>query len=263
MSDRFSTQSLGAVLGDRPFCFSESTGSTQDIAREWALAEPDLPPGAVVITEEQTGGRGRQGRVWFSPPGACLLFSVIQRPAIAPQRLPRLTMAGGLAVIETLAPLVGERARLKWPNDVLIDGRKVCGILSEATWIGDRLAVVIIGIGINIRVDFSGMDLDGIATSLEPELGRTVDRHTLLTDMLRRVDAWAARANDPAILDAWRDHLGTLGKRVTVYLEPHQDSGASFAGVAETVDDDGALLVRTDSGDVRRVLAADVGLAEG
>lgn len=263
MPDLFTTDTLRAALGARPFRFVERVGSTQDIAREWALDARDLAPqGAAVIAEEQTAGRGRQGRTWFSPPGSSVMVSVVLRPELPPEHIPRCTMVAGLGVIETLTPLLGEAVALKWPNDVLVRGKKLCGVLAEATWIGSQLGAVIVGIGINVRTDFSHADLNSPATSIEAELGRTVDRRDLLRDLLARIDHWATQVDDPALLDAWRAQLSTLGKRVTVYTEPSIFPSPYYSGVAEAVDADGALLVRLDSGEVRRVLAADVGLAE-
>jgi BirA family transcriptional regulator, biotin operon repressor / biotin---[acetyl-CoA-carboxylase] ligase len=262
MPDHLTPGALRAALGERPFhCFDE-VGSTQDIARDWALADPPAPDGAIVIAESQTAGRGRQGRPWHSPPGDALLVSAIYRPALAPAHLQRLTMAAGLALADTLTPLLGDAFALKWPNDGLLRGKKLCGILSEATWLGDQLAAVVIGIGLNVRIDFSGTALDAVATSLETALGRPVDRVALLAELLPRLDQWVERAADPAIVDAWRARLGTLGKRVTVYTAPGQLPSPSYTGVATDVDEAGALLVRLESGEVRRVLAGDVGLGE-
>ena len=176
MPDLFTYESLRQALGQQPFRFYEHVTSTQDLARDWALADPDLPAGALVIAEEQTAGRGRQRRKWHTPPGQALALSMILRPTLVPEQLPRVTMLGGVAVAATLSPLLGDALALKWPNDVLIHGRKVCGILSEAIWEGDRLGPVVIGIGLNVRVDFSRTDLAGQATSLETELGHPVSR---------------------------------------------------------------------------------------
>jgi BirA family biotin operon repressor/biotin-[acetyl-CoA-carboxylase] ligase len=262
MTDHFTPASLRAALGTRPFRFHEQVESTQDIAREWARHDPPAPSGAVVIAEEQSAGRGRQGRVWLSPPESGIMCSIVLRPHIAPERLPRVTMAGGIAVAETLDAFLPGGVALKWPNDVLIEGRKVSGILTEATWIGDRLGAVILGIGINIRVDFEGTDLAGSATSLETELGRRVDRHVVLANLLGHVYTWMERIGEPALVNTWKHWLGTLGKRVTVYVNPRAEHSDSFEGIAEAVEDDGALLVRLESGEVRRIVAADVGLAE-
>lgn len=268
MTDRFTPNSLRAALGDRPFRFFDQAASTQDIAQEWALANPDLPAGkpgdqlAVVVAEEQTAGRGRQGRTWYSPPSSCILCSVILKPDLAPEDVTRATMVGAVGVAEALYPYLHETVTLKWPNDVLIRGKKAAGILTEAAWLGDELGAVVVGIGINIRVDFSDADLIHPATSVEPEAGRAIDRHDLLAELLARLDYWAGQIASPLLLEAWRQRLGTLGKRVTVYTEPDRYPSPSFDGLAEAVDEHGALLVRLDDGEQRRVLAADVGLAE-
>jgi BirA family biotin operon repressor/biotin-[acetyl-CoA-carboxylase] ligase len=269
MTDHFTLDTLRQTLTGRPFRFFEQIASTQDAAYEWALAEPNLPgdqpgqPVAVVIAEEQTAGRGRQGRRWHSPPQSSIMISAILKPKLAPEQLPRVTMLGALAVADTLRPLMGDALALKWPNDVLIGGKKVCGILAEATWIGESLAAVILGIGINVRVDFAGIDLIYDATSIETTLGRPVDRLDLLETLLNRIDHWAAVIDQPVLIETWRANLNTLGKRVRVYTEPHKEQSPFYSGIAEAVDENGALLVRLESGEVRRVLAADVGLGEG
>lgn len=258
--DRFTVESLRQALGERPFQFVESAGSTMDLARNWALGDPALPGGAVVVAEEQTAGRGRQGRVWVSPPGVSILCSVILRPQVMPVQIPRLVMVGGVAVAETLSAYVPEGLRLKWPNDVLIKRRKVCGILSEASWIGDQLGSVIIGIGINIRVDLTAADLTDRATNVETEAGRAVDRRVILADLLRRVDIWTGRVREPSLVETWRGWLGTLGRRVTIY--PKVGGGGEYPAIAESVDENGALIVRLDSGETRQVIAEEVGLWE-
>jgi BirA family biotin operon repressor/biotin-[acetyl-CoA-carboxylase] ligase len=268
MTDRFTPETLKETLGARPFQFFDRVGSTQDIAYDWAISDPDLPGGqpgethAVVIAEEQTTGRGRLGRAWYSPPLSSIMFSVILKPDLTPAQLPRVTMLGALAVADTLRPLFGDDLALKWPNDVLIRGKKLCGILAEATWMGSDLTAVILGIGINVRVDFSGMDLIADATSIEAALGRPVNRQDLLQKLLARVDHWAARIGEPALVETWRTNLGTLGERVRVYTEPHQEQSPHYTALAESVDDNGALIVRLESGEQRRILAADVGLGE-
>lgn len=260
MSDLFTYDSLRQALGQQPFRFYERVTSTQDLAREWASSDPDLPAGAVVIAEEQTAGRGRQRRAWRTPPGQALALSMILRPHLIPEQLPRVTMLGGVAVAATLSPLLEDALALKWPNDVLIHGRKVCGILSEAIWEGDRLGPVVIGIGLNVRVDFSHTHLAGYATSLETELGHPVSRHTLLANLVGHLLHWSRRVHDPALVEVWRGWLKTLGRRVTVY--PQAEGSESYEAVAEAVDDLGALIVRLDSGEKRRILAADVGLVQ-
>jgi BirA family biotin operon repressor/biotin-[acetyl-CoA-carboxylase] ligase len=258
--DRFTSDSLQAALGSRQFRFYEMVGSTQDLARDWALAEPSLPGGSVVITEQQTAGRGRQGRPWLSPAGTSVMVSIVLRPHVTPEQLPRMMMVGGVAVADVLSPLLPGRIALKWPNDVLVEGRKLSGILAETTWMGNRLDAVILGIGLNVRVDFTGTEMASYATSLENETGESVDRHKILTQLLDRVDYWTLRAQELTLLESYRGWLRTLGKRVMIY--PKIDGGDAYPATAEDVDENGALIVRLDSGEQRRVLAADVGLME-
>jgi BirA family biotin operon repressor/biotin-[acetyl-CoA-carboxylase] ligase len=262
MADTLTLESLRATLGERPFRYFVQVASSQDVARSWALAEPDLPTGAVVIAGHQTAGRGRQGRPWLSEPGTSLMCSIVLRPQIKPGQLPQITMAGSLAAAETVDALLPGRVAIKWPNDILVNRRKIAGILSEATWFGERLAAVVLGIGINIRYDFGSSELDGRATSLECILGQPVDRHTLLAALLARVDHWTALLSSSTLVDTWRSWLSTLGRRVTVYLDPNQEFSESFEGLAVGTEDDGALIVRLDSGEERRVRAADVSLKE-
>ena len=271
MSDRFTLETLRAMMRNRPFHFFEKMGSTQDFAREWALSDPDLPGGkpgdrlAIVITEEQTAGRGRQGRKWHAPPESSIMFSAILKPELLPEKLSRVTMAGAVVVAEALFPTLQQAVKLKWSNDILIRGKKAGGILSEAIWHGDKLAAVILGVGLNMRVDLSQLDLMYPVTNVEDELGRSMKRLDLLQLMLARLDFWAANLDTVNLLEAWRQRLSTLGQRVTVYTEPDKSPetpGPSYSGVAESVDEFGALFVRLDDGELRRIIAGDVGLAQ-
>ena len=151
---------------------------------------------------------------------------------------------------------------LKWPNDVIANGKKLCGILSEASWIGSDLGAVIVGIGLNVRTRFDDPAFHHPGTSIEAELGYSVNRFDVLRALLARIDYWAAQIGDPALFEAWRANLGTLGKQVTVASGPPDAPDTIMRGVAESVDETGALFVRLESGDLERVLAADVGLAE-
>jgi BirA family biotin operon repressor/biotin-[acetyl-CoA-carboxylase] ligase len=166
-----------------------------------------------------------------------------------------------VTVLEDLRPHQGEPVRLKWPNDVLIGARKVAGILSEAMWQGDRLEAAIVGVGLNVRVSFEDSALARTATSIESAFSVRVDRARLLARILAHLDDWTARAAEPALFEAWRAHLGTLGQRVDVtVMDAAQSGGQSrvIAGLAADVDADGALLLRADDGTVQRVIAGDV-----
>lgn len=240
-----SDEHLQRLLAPRPVRFYAQAGSTNDLARDWLRA--GAPDGAVVTADEQISGRGRQGRVWHTPPGVALAVSVILRPPA--DWLPRLSMLGALAVLETAAQAGAADVGIKWPNDVQIAGRKVSGVLPEAEWDGDRLLGAVLGIGVNVRTDFRGTELEASATSLEAAVGRRLDRAVLLRDLLARLDFWYARLASDVLFETWKRHLSTIGQAVTV---------SDIQGIAEDVDDQGALLVRDHLGGLQRVVAGDL-----
>lgn len=254
MGDSFTESRLRAALGARPFRFEPSVSSTNDIARQWALN--GAPAGSVVLTEEQSAGRGRLGRVWTAPAGTALLSSTILRPRLDSDRLSRVTMLGAVAVAEVLRDLADPAlVSLKWPNDVWLAGRKVAGILPEATWQGETLVAVVLGIGLNVRVSFVGTPLEGKAISIESVAGKPVDRADLLAKLLRRIDHWALRIEDPDLFQTWRGWLMTLGRPVVVSADVGRQA---ISGQALDVGDDGALLIRTDDGTIQRVMSGEI-----
>ena len=204
------------------------TGSTNAVVA--ARARADEPPGLVVVAEQQNAGRGRLDRSWVSPPRAGLTFSVLLRPDLPASRRAWLPLWAGTAVALALAEQAGVDARLKWPNDVLVGGRKLCGLLAEVPVEG----MVVLGIGLNVTTRRDELP-PGPVTSLQLEGASTTDRAILLKAMLRRL-ADQLSARDP---DAYRRLSATLGQRVRVELP----DGTSREGVAEQVDDDGRLVV--------------------
>lgn len=242
---------LQAALAPHSVRFYDVTDSTNDVAREWLRA--GAPDGAVVIADEQRRGRGRMGRAWQTPPGAALAISIVLRPS--PAALPNLSMLAAQAVCDVVEALGVDAVRIKWPNDVQINGRKVCGVLVEAEWERGQLRGAVVGIGVNVCVDFSSTELATSAVSLADVLPIPPDRLELLVKLLARVDYWYARLESPALLTAWRARLATLGQRVKV-IGPTEP----IVGVAEDVDASGALLVRADNGALQRVVAGDIAL---
>ncbi|PJF23359.1 MAG: biotin--[acetyl-CoA-carboxylase] ligase [Phototrophicales bacterium] len=238
-------QQLQQALQDRPFRYYPQVDSTQDIALAWLRDGAEA--GAAVICDEQLKGRGRQGRVWHTPPGVALALSVILKPI--PSGMKHITMLGALAIADMLDSLGMQDVTIKWPNDVRLQGRKVCGVLPEAAWDGDRLLGVALGMGVNVRVDFTGTDLEYTAISIEPVLGRTVDRVQLIQTLLQRVDFWAMRLGTPELFEAWKSRLDTLGQMVVVN---------GISGRAEAVNRDGALLVRDGAGMLHTIIAGDI-----
>lgn len=240
--DDLSQASLSQALKARPFRFYESVASTNDLAHEWLRA--GAPRGALVIADEQTQGRGRMGRLWHTPPKVALALSLILHPSA--EFVSRVTMAAALAVAQTCEVYGALAVGIKWANDVQIDGKKVCGILPEAAWQDGTLVGVVLGMGVNVRVNFDA-ELAQTATSLETAVGKRLARAELVARLCDKVEENLAR---PAWTFAqWRARLTTLGKPVQV---------GDVQGVAESVDESGALLVRTASGSMERVLAGDV-----
>ncbi|MGC8839085.1 MAG: biotin--[acetyl-CoA-carboxylase] ligase [Anaerolineae bacterium] len=230
-----------------------------------ALAAEGAPDGTVAVAEYQTGGRGRGTRRWWAPPRTCLLFSILFRPAfLLPPESHQLTMLSSLAVCDAVEEVTGLRLALKWPNDLLLEGRKVGGILTEGIFSGGRLAHAVVGVGLNVNVEFGApeegadaQELAGLAeeaTSLMRHLGRPVDRAALLQAILEGVDDRYRRlAEGERFHEEWSRRLATLGQRVRV-----QVGAETLLGVAEAVDEDGALLLRGEDGRLRRILAGDV-----
>ncbi len=226
--------------------------STNDTAK--TLAEQGAAEGTVVVASEQSAGRGRLGRPWSSPPGG-LWFSVILRPRRPAAEWPRLAFAASVAVASAIERLLGIPTQVKWPNDLVLDGRKLGGVLLEAAG-----GYVVVGIGLNANVRLSAFppDLAAVVTSLEERLGYPVDLVGLTQEILRDLEhAYQAVLDDPdALMEQWRVRSITLGRHVRVV-----GSGTACEGVAESVDADGALVVRTKAG-LRRIVASDVSLRE-
>ena len=232
----------------RQVLYYETVASTNDIAA--ALAEGGAPEGCVVAADTQTAGRGRLGRTWVSPPRAGLYVSTILRPDA--KAAPLVTIAAGVALARGIESATGLRADLKWPNDLSVGGRKVAGILAEGT-----PRHVVLGFGINVMPASYPPDVATRATSLETERGASVDRGLLLVECLSALSAEYAKLrdrNEAEVLDEWRRRAARmLGRRVrwnATDTEPVE-------GVAEDIDDAGALLVRTNQG-MTRVISGEV-----
>ncbi|KTB48701.1 biotin--[acetyl-CoA-carboxylase] ligase [Dehalogenimonas alkenigignens] len=228
----------------------ERIGSTMDRSRE--LAHKGAPEGTLVVAAEQTEGRGRLSRAWVSPVGS-LSLSLLLHPSS--EQLPYLTMLAGLAAAEAIEAAAPLKADLKWPNDILIGGRKVAGILVESgTARGKTYAAI--GIGVNVNMDMAGWpDLAGIATSLSAESGRKIDTPRLLRAIVDEIAAFYTSFDPAALRDLWRARLVTLGRRVTA-----SGGGTVVEGVAAEVTADGALVILGDDGAEYVVVAGDVTL---
>jgi BirA family transcriptional regulator, biotin operon repressor / biotin---[acetyl-CoA-carboxylase] ligase len=235
-------QSSAGVFGSEVH-YHDQVESTNDILRE--LAEQGSPEGTLVIADEQVKGRGRMGRVWIAPPGTSLLMSILFRPTLAPIEAHRLVMVAGLAAAEASESVAGVRVDVKWPNDLQISGKKLAGILPESVIEGSLLKWVIIGMGMNVNQGFPPDDpLAHQATSLAAAVGQPVDRLALLGRIMSGVNYWNTRINSAGLAESWRNRCVTLGSRVHIAVP-----GNSLVGLAEDIDDNGALWLQTDDGE--------------
>lgn len=232
-----------------------SCPSTNTEAAAWARA--GAPEGALVIAEHQTAGRGRLGRAWEDTPGQNLLFSVVLRPSLPPSRLGLVTLAGGVAVAEAVSEWTAPaEPRIKWPNDVLLNGRKCCGMLLESS-VGGVDAFVVLGIGLNVNRDVFPDALTERATSLRLETGRLVPRAALLARLLARLEHWTGRlalGDERAVRDAFSSFMAGRGEAASVRFA---GGDGQLDGVIEGVDATGGLRFRTGGG-VRVLHAGDV-----
>jgi BirA family biotin operon repressor/biotin-[acetyl-CoA-carboxylase] ligase len=237
------------------------TDSTQRVARD--LARDGAPEGTVVIAEVQTAGRGRLGRTFFSPAGLSLYCSVVLRPSVDPTAVPQIALVAGIAVAETVAATTGLAAAIKWPNDVLVNGRKVAGILTEMEAEVERVHHVICGIGVNLNVpaDAFPPELADKATSLLAEMGRPVDRAAFTGRLLGALEArygtYLAQGFS-AMRSEWEGYSSLTGKAVCV-VGPEGETAGRVLGL----DDDGALRLEGPDGRVLRILAGEVTVRDG
>jgi len=238
----------------RNFFYYPSVTTTMDVARK--AAKDGASEGTVVVAEEQTTGRARLGRTWINPPGV-VAVSIILRPEMS--QLIRLTMVAALATSRCIEKATGLKTTIKWPNDVLIRGKKVSGILTESALRGQSVDWAVIGIGINVNFDPGAYaEIADIATSLSVELGREVSQLNVLVHLLMETEQLylALRKGEP-VCQEWREKLETLGKVV------HVKTGTEVEkGLAESVDEDGALLLRRSDGTLVRIVAGEVTLRQ-
>ena len=228
------------------------------------LATRGAAEGTVVLAEEQVQGRGRRGRAWFSPPGLNVYVSVLLRPHIDLREVPRFSFIASLALTEAVWA-EGLPAQIKWPNDVLVDGRKVAGTLVETADAAGALRHVIIGVGANLNVDDEALTLTlrheaREATSLRAAAGRDIDRNLFAAAFLNRLERWfhVARARDwTALLAAWRGRDGLRGHHVEI-----RGAGPAWQGRATGIDADGYLEVETEGGARRRVVSGEIRLLD-
>lgn len=234
----------------------QETSSTNDVVEK--LARDGVKEGVVVFAEAQTKGRGRLGRKWVSPAKKGLWFSVLLRPQIRPVEATQLTVGAATALARAIQKQTNLSPDIKWPNDLLLRGRKVAGILTELSAEVDRVKHVILGIGLDVNQTASDFpaDVRKLATSLKLECGRAIDRAELAAAILQELDRDYARicsGGFAALADEWESRCTTIGQNVTIGIGERR-----VRGRAEALDDDGALLVRTEHGRLERIIGGDV-----
>lgn len=246
----------GKYIGD-PLHFFRDATSTNAIAMK--LAEAGAPEGAVVIADSQTKGRGRlRDREWLSPPGLNLYTSVILRPEIDAVLTSPLALVAGVAVAELLSRYCPGRIAVKWPNDVLINGKKGCGILAEIKATGKKTQFVILGIGLNINMKKEDLtkDIRDSATSIREETGTEMSRFKTTVELYEQIGKFYMiflRDGFGRIMDLWHDYSGISGQYVEATFGEE-----TFRGKAAGIDETGALIVTDETGKTRRIIAGDV-----
>lgn len=248
------TKSFGRHLN-----LMEVTSSTQEAAR--LLAEEGAPEGTLVIAEEQTGGRGRQGKRWYSPARKGIWMSLLLRPQRPLSFAPQLTLLTAVAVCRAIRKVTGVDAGIKWPNDLLVQGKKICGILIESVGEDERIKYCIAGIGIDVNVELEELpsELHKVATSLKIESGQTQSRATLISAVMNELEQLYNLYEEEGfapIGHLWEALSVTLGKRVTV-----KTPRGETEGTAEALDESGALVLLDDTGNHITIFSGDVQLA--
>ncbi|MEO5333011.1 MAG: biotin--[acetyl-CoA-carboxylase] ligase [Magnetococcus sp. YQC-5] len=227
-----------------------------------ALAHNGAPEGTLVLADQQTHGRGRYGRVWASPPGLNLYFSMVLRPAMAACHASRMTLMTSLALVETVIAQGITGVRVKWPNDILVQERKLSGILAEMAADGDRVRFVTIGVGLNVNgtSDLYPPEVAGRAVTLAELLQKNVARDEILAEFLLHFERWYRRYHQEGftpVRHAWLKFARLEGRQVRVVL-PADTQQTTLVGEAVEMDENGFLLLKQENGMVSRVMAGDL-----
>jgi BirA family biotin operon repressor/biotin-[acetyl-CoA-carboxylase] ligase len=241
-----------------PIYLFEEVGSTNEVATE--LGRNGAIHGTVVISDSQTKGRGRLQRKWISPPGLNLYMSVVFRPKIDPSDAPLLTFVAAIAVYEAVKRQ-GATASIKWPNDVLIDKKKVAGMLTEMQSKGERVDFVVVGIGVNLNMTREIMEKEmgevaEIATSIKEATGREIDRVRFIATLIDELEIWYQRfmsEGKALIIKEWTERWGASNRRVRAMYDEN-----TIEGIATGVNESGHLVIKKDDGTTEVIVAGDV-----
>jgi BirA family biotin operon repressor/biotin-[acetyl-CoA-carboxylase] ligase len=237
----------------KPLYFYDTIGSTNDVADKFA--RDGSPHGTLVVADEQTAGRGRAGRAWYTPPNCAIAMSLVLRPETT--HLPvlaRLSALGAVAMAHAIER-AGAEVAIKWPNDILIAGKKVGGVLAECSWLGSDLAFAVLGIGVNIREGSipDDADIDFPATYLEDVVGERVDRAEFLFAVLDGIGVWYPKMGTRAFIEAWDRRLAYRGREVVV-----REGQSEIDGVLVGISEDGRLDLITNTGEHVEVMFGDM-----
>ncbi len=246
------TKELGQHL-----IYFDSIGSTQKETQH--LAEDGAPHGTLVITSHQMTGRGRLGRTWSMPKGKGIAMSLILRPKLSINRIPQLTLIAAVAVYKAITEVTGIQTDIKWPNDILVMGKKIVGILTEMQTEGTNVKAVIIGMGMNINANKNDFpeEIRHVATSLKTLTGKEHDMSLIVQTILFYFEELYLRYLEEGfsvIKWMWESHAVSIGKRINARLF----NGKVLTGLAKGIDEEGALLLEDDQGSIHKIYSADI-----
>ena len=244
------------VFGKGNIVYFKETDSTNIRAKD--LAAKGAPEGTVVVAEKQTKGRGRRGRSWFSPSGDGIYASLILRPTMSPAETPRITLMTAVAMAEALLSLTQLKIRIKWPNDILVNGKKIAGILTEISTEMDGVDYIIVGLGLNVNTPPESFpeEVREIATSIFIETGSEFPRAPLIREYLRRYEKYYEmfkKRGFESIMQRWKELADIAGQQIMVDV-----LGEKYIGEVLDVDNDGVLILRDNKGNTHRIFSGDV-----
>ncbi|MGN0297583.1 MAG: biotin--[acetyl-CoA-carboxylase] ligase [Lachnospiraceae bacterium] len=246
---------IGTVWAGRPYVYYREIDSTNEEAKR--LAKREDAHGLLVSADIQTGGKGRMGRSWKSPLGTNIAMSLILKPNILTQRVSMLTLVAALSVSQAIDEVTGLKSQIKWPNDIVVNGKKVCGILTEMSADMDQIYYVIVGIGINVNLEEFPEEIVKTATSLKLETGRLISRSEVIAVCLKYMEKnyskFLEHQSMKLLLEEYQERLVNVGNQVRV-LAP----GKEYTGISQGIDEWGELLVEDEMGELHHVISGEV-----
>lgn len=244
------------IFGKRDIAYFTETDSTNTRAKD--LAVRGAPEGTLAVCEKQTKGKGRKGRTWFSPSQGGVYISLILRPTISPSEAPKITLLTAVVVAETLRPLTGLNVIIKWPNDILINGKKIAGILTEMSTEMDAIDHIVVGLGLNVNTPDFPDDIKEKATSIFIETSKHFPRVGFIQEYLKWYEKYYEifkKTGFEPVIKRWKELTNMIGKRITVEM-----ISKKYSGEVQDIDKDGVLILRDNKGKSHRIIFGDVTL---